>query len=73
MFDLLFKNGNILTMDQDFSKKRWMGVSDGKIVALGDDACPEEAGRVIDLEGKTLMPGIIDAHVHCSMTGIKAE
>ncbi|MBQ6496263.1 MAG: amidohydrolase family protein [Firmicutes bacterium] len=70
MFDLLFKNGNILTMDQDFSKKKWMAVSDGKIAALGDSDCPEEAGRVIDLEGKTLMPGIIDAHVHCSMTGI---
>ena len=36
MFDLLFKNGNILTIDQDMSKKRWMAVQDGKIAAIGD-------------------------------------
>ena len=70
MFDLLFKNGNILTMDQDMSKKRWMAVRDGKIAAIGGSDCPSEAKEIIDLEGKTLMPGFIDAHVHSSMTGI---
>jgi len=70
MYDLLFKNGNIITMDKSMSKKKWMAVKDGKIDALGDNDCPKEAGRTIDLEDRTLMPGLIDAHVHCSATGI---
>ena len=72
MYSLLIKNGNILTMDGKMSRKRWLAADEaGKIAALGDkDDCPDEAARVIDLDGKTLMPGIIDSHVHSSMSGI---
>ena len=42
-------------------------VEDGRIARVGSasDAAPEGA-RVLDLEGKTLLPGLIDAHVHVS-------
>ncbi len=72
MYDLILKNGNILTMDDKMSTKRWIAVDEkGKIAAIGDrDDAPNEAGRIIDLNGKTLMPGIVDAHVHSSMSGI---
>ncbi|HIU25525.1 MAG TPA: amidohydrolase family protein [Candidatus Copromorpha excrementigallinarum] len=72
MYSLLFKNGNILTMDGQMSVKRWLAVDEhGKIAALGDrDDFPEAAGDIIDLKGRTLMPGIIDSHVHSSMSGI---
>lgn len=70
MFDRIFKNGNILTVDNDMSTKSWLAVKEGKIAALGNGEAPAEAKEIMDLTGKTMMPGIIDSHVHCSMTGI---
>lgn len=70
-FDLLIKNGTIITMDKELSKKRWIAVKDGIISAIGDrDDFSGEAKKVIDLDGRTLMPGLIDTHAHSSMTGI---
>lgn len=39
-------------------------VEDGVISALGDDATPPEGTEVVDGSGMTLLPGLIDAHVH---------
>ena len=38
------------------------GVADGKIVWTGETA--EIKGEYIDLEGKTVLPGFIDSHIH---------
>lgn len=61
MTDLLLLNGNIRTMDPARPRARSVACSGGLIESL--DAAPP-AKRVIDLEGKTVIPGIIDAHVH---------
>lgn len=39
-------------------------VRDGRIAAVGEDARPDSGMRVVDAAGKTLLPGLIDAHVH---------
>ncbi|MDR0886717.1 MAG: amidohydrolase [Clostridiales Family XIII bacterium] len=70
-FDLLLKNGNIRTIDNDMSVQNWVGVTDGKIVAIG--AAPDEevtADEIIDLGGNTVLPGLMDCHLHVLSAGI---
>lgn len=71
MYDLIVKNAKILTMNEKMSQARWLAVQGGIIKAIGvrDDA-PSEAEKIIDLQGKTLMPGLGDSHVHMALTGI---
>ncbi len=61
-------NGKILTVDPKFSTAQAMAVRDGRIVAVGTDAdlrkMVDEQARVIDLEGHTVIPGLIDSHMH---------
>ncbi len=67
----VFFNGPVLTLDTDqgdFTVAQALAIRDGKILAVGaNDQVLRLAGpqtRRIDLKGKTVMPGIIDTHVH---------
>lgn len=64
--DILFVNGKVLTVDKDFTIRSAVAVKDGKIAAVGgpDLAKQWQAARTVDLKGRTLMPGFIDAHLH---------
>jgi predicted amidohydrolase YtcJ len=65
--DLIIKNANIYTVDQNFSKAEAIAIKDGKILAIGtSDAITSkyEASQVYDLDGKPVYPGFIDAHCH---------
>lgn len=66
---LLFKNANIITMENDNFKNGFLCVKSGKIDSLGDMAdCPKDDGFIVeDLGGKTILPGFIDAHCHVSL------
>ena len=56
-FDLLVKNGTILTVDKGMSRKRWFAVKNGMIAAMGErDDFAGTAENVIDLAGRTVMP-----------------
>ena len=61
-------NGKILTADAAFSVQQALALRDGKIIALGSTAQVRKlAGakaRVIDLGGRTVIPGLIDSHMH---------
>ena len=71
--DLILKNGKIITVDEKFSIAEAVAVKDGKIQVVGTTAevktLKGEATKVIDLEGKTVMPGLIDSHLHLPNTG----
>ena len=67
--DVLFKDATVITMDTDrrVLKNAAVAISGNRIVAVG--ACEEIVGqynaeRVIDCDGKVLMPGLIDCHGH---------
>ena len=66
-FDLILKNGECY-LPEGLSKKD-IGVRDGKIVEIADSIATE-ADRVIDLTGKTVLPGIIDSQVHFREPGL---
>lgn len=60
--DKVFKNGKIVTPNYTFYGG--IAVEAGKIAAIGVDNSLPDGDIVVDLEGKTVMPGIIDNHVH---------
>jgi predicted amidohydrolase YtcJ len=70
-YELLLKNANVITMDAELSRRRWIAVSGGRIAATGsDDASGVSAVETRDLEGRTVIPGLTDTHAHATMTGI---
>lgn len=65
--DLIVTNANIYTVDANFSKINSFAVKDGKFVAVGDSeeiTQKYDAAEQLDAEGKTIVPGLIDAHCH---------
>jgi len=72
--DLILRNGKIVTMDQDFSIKRAVAIKDGRFLAVGSDRdmrpLTGPRTRVIDLGGHTVIPGLIDSHIHATTAGL---
>src|SRR5689334_8346816 len=66
--DLIIHHARVITVDPAFSIAQAMSVNDGRIVAVGTDeqvlATRRPGTQVIDLGGKTVLPGLIDSHVH---------
>ncbi|HWL91269.1 MAG TPA: amidohydrolase family protein, partial [Actinomycetota bacterium] len=66
--DLAFVNGAVYTVDAARTRGQSVAVKDGRIVAVGTDpAIRHHVGprtEVFDLEGRMLLPGFQDAHVH---------
>ena len=64
--DLILSNGKIVTVDEAFTIADTVVVNDGRILEVGDAAIADkyQAESLVDLQGKTLMPGFIDSHTH---------
>jgi hypothetical protein len=66
--DTILVNGKVVTVDARSSTREALAVHDGRILALGTTAEVRKlAGprtRVIDLQGRTVIPGLIDSHLH---------
>lgn len=61
---LVFVNGRIHTMDGRNSIARAVAIRNGRFVAVGDTVSRPANTRVIDLKGRTVVPGLIEGHVH---------
>lgn len=72
----VFINGNIITVDKNNSIVEAISIRDGKIEALGSSDhirnLIQKDTHVTDLQGKTLLPGFIDAHSHFPGSGLTA-
>ncbi|MBI2821818.1 MAG: amidohydrolase [Acidobacteria bacterium] len=75
--DKILTNGKIVTVDADFSIAEAAAIRDGKFVAVGKtgdiQALAGAKTEVIDLEGKTVLPGFTDGHGHVTLTWGKAH
>ncbi|MEN8788178.1 MAG: amidohydrolase [Flavobacteriaceae bacterium] len=74
--DLIVINANIYTVDQEFSIGTALAVRDGRFLALDTDSIllnTYDANLVIDVEGKTIVPGLIDAHCHFYELGLTEQ
>lgn len=74
--DMIFMNGVVVTVDKENSVCEAVAVKGNKIVYTGDDAgvmmWKGDETKVIDLNGRALLPGFIDSHMHLGMTGQNA-
>ena len=71
---MIIHNGKIVTVDNDFSIAEAAAVKDGKFMQVGtEDSVLERAGpdtTIMDLNGKTVLPGFNDTHSHMTTMGI---
>jgi predicted amidohydrolase YtcJ len=66
--DLILHSGKIVTLDDAGTIASAVAVEHGRIVAVGGSeiAADFEAAEVVDLEGRTVVPGFVDSHIHMS-------
>ncbi|HQA60360.1 MAG TPA: amidohydrolase family protein, partial [Tepidanaerobacteraceae bacterium] len=66
LWDLIIKNGRILTMDSSKELNKSLLIKDGLIADIVENSIAEklDACRVVDAEGLVVMPGIVDCHTH---------
>jgi hypothetical protein len=65
--DLIVTNANVYTVDDAFKKAEAFAVKDGKIISVGSQIEIEKNYKAVDTinaDGKTIIPGLIDAHCH---------
>ena len=64
--DYVAYNGNIYTVNNDFNVASAFAVKDGKFIDVGNDEIFSKYNtkQKIDLNGSTVVPGLIDAHCH---------
>ena len=71
--EMILHNGKVLTVDENFSAAQAVAIRDGRFLEVGTDQevlplrGPQTA--VIDLKGRSVVPGFIDTHLHGAWRG----
>lgn len=74
--DLIVLNANIYTVDDTFSKASAFAIKDGKFIGVGSSKEIKEqftSDQIMNVEGKTIVPGFIDAHCHFYGLGLNQQ
>jgi predicted amidohydrolase YtcJ len=73
---VIYTGGDIVTINDSQPIAEALAIRDGKIIAVGTKADVDKykggSTKTVNLEGKTLLPGFIDAHGHVFNTGLQA-
>jgi predicted amidohydrolase YtcJ len=74
--DTILRNGKIVTVDSAFTIAQSIAIRGDRITAVGsDDATAVHAGpatRILDLKGKTVVPGLNDGHAHMDREALRS-
>jgi predicted amidohydrolase YtcJ len=74
--EIIFQNGTVIPMAGPPTPVEAVAVGQGKIIAVGSKAnlagLRTSATRIVDLQGRTLLPGLIDPHHHSCFASLKA-
>lgn len=66
--DVILYSGNVVTVDKSFSQAEAVAIGDGRFLHVGSNeevlAYRGENTKLINLQGKTVIPGLIDSHLH---------
>jgi predicted amidohydrolase YtcJ len=75
--NIILSGGKVVTLDPQSTVAESLVVSDGRILAIGnDDEMAQAAGpeaKRIDLAGRSAIPGLIDGHAHMDREGLKLQ
>lgn len=73
-FDIVLHNGNVVTLDPARPRAQALAINGDTIASTGDSADllarALAATRKIDLHGRTVIPGLIDSHMHAIRAGL---
>lgn len=75
--DLILKNGNIYTMNDNSKNANAIAIKNNKIIYVGTNEdvtkYANESTKVVDLQNKTVLPAFHDTHVHTLETSILSQ
>jgi len=68
--DIVLENANVITVDPTMPRAASIAILGDRVVGVGErNAFATSGARVLDMEGRTIVPGFNDAHNHMSMYG----
>ena len=74
--DIVLKNGSVITVDKKDTIAQAVAVSGNRIVFVGSaeeaDSFIGEDTKVIDLHGRSVVPGFIESHIHSAVMGVNS-
>ena len=63
-YSILLKNGRVVDPVNKVDKITDLGINNGKIIDIGEGLDVTEAGKIVDVSNKIVIPGVIDPHMH---------
>jgi predicted amidohydrolase YtcJ len=75
--EVAFINANVITLSRKHNQAEAIGIQNGRIVLVGSNAEISKhisaETRIVDAKGKTIVPGLVDCHVHMTSFGYSLQ